>query len=200
MSEIARETSQNQGQDSMIRYALHLGWARPMILAVGLTILYVGCAKVPRQYVEMAEPGVTLTSLNAQPEMYRGKVVLLGGTIVEEEEKEQYLWLRVKNRPLDQDYVPHRPVDQDGPEAGHYWVVVSKGEIPHEYQHWARMTVAGRVTGTVRLTTEPVLTLLYVRGWGTSRAHDAVGSDVSDPNYIPSVPAGIGGEFGGSRP
>ena len=61
----------------MTRYALHLGWARRMTLAIGLTILFVGCANVPRQYVEMAEPGVMLTSLNAQPEMYRGKVVLL---------------------------------------------------------------------------------------------------------------------------
>ncbi|MDP3598556.1 MAG: Slp family lipoprotein, partial [Nitrospirota bacterium] len=157
----------------MTRSALHLGWARPTIVAIGLTILCVGCAKVPRQYVEMAEPGVTLTSLNAQPEMYRGKVLLLGGTIVEEEEKEQYLWLRVKNRPLDRDYVPHRPVDIDGLEAGHYWVVVPKNQIPGGYRHWARMTVAGRVTGTLRLATEPVLTLLYVRGWGTSPAHDA---------------------------
>lgn len=200
MSEIARETSQNRGQDSMTRYALHLGWARPMILAIGLTILCVGCAKVPRQYVEMAEPGVTLTSLNAQPEMYRGKVVLLGGAIVEEEEKDQHLWLRVKNRPLDQDYVPHRPVDISGPEAGHYWVVVSKDQIPGGYRHWARMTVAGRVTGTLRLATEPVLALLYVRGWGASPAHDAARGDFSDPNYIPSVPAGVGGEFSGSRP
>ena len=184
----------------MTRFALHLGWARSTIVAIGLTILCVGCAKVPRQYVEMAEPDVTLTSLTAQPEMYRGKVLLLGGTIVEEEEKEQYLWLRVKNRPLDRDYVPHRPVDTGGPEAGHYWVVVPKGQIPHEYRHWARMTVTGRVTGTLRLATEPVLTLLYVRGWGTSPAHDAARGDFSDPNYIPSVPAGIGGEFRGSSP
>jgi starvation-inducible outer membrane lipoprotein len=50
-------------------------------LAVSLTVVLLGCAKVPRQYVKMAEPGVTLT---ASPENYRGKVVLMGGTIVEE--------------------------------------------------------------------------------------------------------------------
>lgn len=184
----------------MIPKALLLRWFRPIALAIGLTIPFVGCVKVPRQFVQMAEPGATLTALNAQPELYRGKVVLLGGTIVEEEENEQYLWLRVKNRPLDQDYVPHRPVDTGGPEAGHYWVMIPKQQIPREYRHWARMTVVGRVTGKQRLTTEPVLSLLYVRGWGTSRVHDAVWEDSSDPNYVPSVPAGVGGEFSGSPP
>ena len=47
----------------------------------------------------MAEPGATLTELIAHPENYRGKVMLLGSTIVDEEENKQYLWLRVKNRP-----------------------------------------------------------------------------------------------------
>ena len=54
---------------------------------------------LPRQYVQMAEPGATLTELIAHPENYRGKVMLLGSTIVDEEENKQYLWLRVKNRP-----------------------------------------------------------------------------------------------------
>lgn len=57
MSEIACETSQNRGQDSMTRYALYLGSARPTRLAIGLAILFVDCANVPRQYVEMAESG-----------------------------------------------------------------------------------------------------------------------------------------------
>ncbi len=184
----------------MTSSALLLRWSWSVAMAIGLTIPLEGCTAVPRQYVQMAEPGATLTALNAQLAQYLGKVVLLGGTIVEEEEKQGYLWLRVKNRPLDQDYVPHRPVDTDGPEAGHYWVVVLKDQIPAEHRQWARMTVAGRVTGTLRLAAEPVLTLLYVRGWGASSAYDAARGDFSDPNYIPTVPAGIGGEFSGSRP
>ena len=67
-------------------------------MAISMTVFLWGCANVPRQYVRMAEPGTTLTALTAHPEMYRGKVVLLGGVIIEEE-NEQYLWLRVKNRP-----------------------------------------------------------------------------------------------------
>lgn len=172
--------------------ALLYYWSVPVVRAISLTVALAGCATVPSQYVEMAEPGATLTVLTAHPDLYRGKVLLLGGTIVEEEEHAPYLWLRLKNRPLDQDYMPHRPADMSGPEAGHYWVMILKQQIPREYRQWARMTVLGRVTGTQRLTSEPVLSLLYVRGWGASRTHDAVWEDSSDPNYIPSVPAGLG--------
>ena len=57
------------------------------------------------------------------------------------------------------------------------------------------MTVVGRVTGMQRLVVEPVLSLVYVRGWGTNPVHDAVWVDSFDPNYVPSVPAGAGREF-----
>jgi len=180
--------------------ALLQRWSVRFALVISLTVVLVGCSTVPRQYVKMAEPGVTLTELIAHPDNYRGKVVLLGGTIVDEEATAQYLWLYVKNRPLDQDYVPHRPADVDGSEAGHYWVVMPKQQIPREYRHWARMTVVGQVTGTQRSATEPVLSLLYVRGWGTSQAHHSVWEKSSDPNYVPSVPAGLGGEFKGALP
>lgn len=159
-------------------------------MAITATVVLSGCANVPRHYVRMAEPGTTLTALTAHPEMYRGKVVLLGGTIIEEEETEQELWLCIKNRPLDQDYIPHRPIDMDGPEAGSYWVVVTKKQFSRQYRQWARVTVVGRVTDIQRFETEPVLSLLYVRGWGISPAHNGVWENF-DPRYIPSIPGGI---------
>ncbi len=167
-----------------------------LAIVIGLTTLVWGCARVPRHYVRMAEPGVTLTTLMSDPETYRGKVVILGGTILEEEETAEYLWLRLKNRPLDDDYVPRRPVDLHSQEGGQYWVMVTKRQFPRDYRQWARMTVVGRVTGTQRLETEPVLALLYVRGWDSSGSHDRVWENASEP----SVPAGLGGGFGGRRP
>jgi starvation-inducible outer membrane lipoprotein len=148
-----------------------------------------GCAKVPRHYVRMAEPDTTLTMLVDHPEQYRGKVVMLGGAYIEEEEDEQYLWVRVTNRPLDQDYMPHRPPSLEGSEAGSYWLIVEKAKLPDQYRHWARMTVVGRVLDQYRLGTEPVLALLYVRGWGMSGEHDGIWEHVN-PNYIPSAPGG----------
>ena len=162
-------------------------------MALSTAVSLSGCAKVPRHYVRMAEPDTTLSMLVAHPEQYRGKVVMLGGAYIEEEEDERFLWLRVTNRPLDQDYVPHRPPSLEGSEAGSYWLIVEKAQLPSQYRHWARMTVVGRVTGRHRLGTEPVLALLYVRGWGMSGAHDGIWQHV-DPNYLPSVPGGLGGE------
>lgn len=184
----------------MTPYARLQRWSVCFIMAITMGVVLWGCTSeplakmrlvnVPRHYVRMAEPGTTLTALTAHPEMYRGKVVLLGGTIIEEEENEQYLWLHLTNRPLDQDYIPHRPANMDGPETGSYWVVVTKQQFPREYRQWARMTVVGRVTGMQRFETEPVLSLLYVRGWGLSPAHHGVWENL-DPNYIPSTPGGI---------
>jgi hypothetical protein len=166
-------------------------------MAITATVVLSGCAKVPRHYVRMAEPGTTLTALTAHPEMYRGKVVLLGGTIIEEEENEQDLWVHVLNRPLDQDYIPHRPPDMTGPEAGSYWVVVAKQKFPRQYREWARMTVVGRVTDMQRYE-EPVLVLLYVRGWGMSSAHHGVWENF-DPQYKSRF-RGASKELGGSLP
>jgi starvation-inducible outer membrane lipoprotein len=155
-----------------------------MIVAVG------GCSSIPRRYLWVAERDVTLTMLSTNPEPYVGKVVLLGGTITDQIEKDQFLFLRLKNRPLDQDYKPHRPADLDSAEAGSYWVIVSKQQVPPKYREWARMTVVGRVTGQQQSQTEPVLMLLYMRGWGASGNHAGLWENI-DPNYVPSVPGSI---------
>src|SRR5262245_37435402 len=101
-------------------------WTAGVVIAASITIAVGGCATVPRRYTLIAERGITLTTLSTNPQSHVGKVVILGGTITEEEENEQYLYLCLKNRPLDQDYKPHRPPDSVGPEAGSYWVMVSK--------------------------------------------------------------------------
>jgi hypothetical protein len=139
----------------------------------------------------MSERGATLTDLMADPEKYQGKVMLLGGTPVEEEATEEYLWLRLRNRPLDKNYAPQLPAAPSGSEAGLYWVMVDKNKLPETYREWGRMTVAGRVTGTTRFQTEPVLALLYVRGWGVEGKHAGVWEHVN-PNYMPTSPGGIG--------
>jgi starvation-inducible outer membrane lipoprotein len=171
----------------MIAYSLMQRWSACLVLVATITIVLWGCAAVPRRYIWIAERGVTLTMLSTNPRPYVGKVVLLGGTITEEEENEQFLLLRLKNRPLDQDYEPHRPADLSSSEAGSYWVMVSKQQVPPKYRNWARATIVGRVTGEQRFQTEPVLMLLYMRGWGASGGH----AGNINPNYVPAVPGGI---------
>lgn len=161
------------------------------------------CAQnIPSKYARQAEPGATLTTLTSRPEAYQGKVVILGGVIIEEKQEGERVWLRMRNRPLDEDYMPHRPDSLSDTEAGYYWVTVASSGLPKSYRNWARVTVVGRVAGgpgtegRPSAGTEPVLSALYLRGWGLSSTHDSVWEESQDPNYVVSTPAGVGGEFG----
>jgi hypothetical protein len=61
------------------------------------------------------------------------------------------------------------------------------------------MIVVGHMTGLAP-GKEPILKMVYVRGRGMQAAHDAVWEDVADANYVPSLPADIGGELYGEPP
>lgn len=200
MSHSIVRRSHGRGPD-LVPFCVRLQrWSLCFTLGATVAGFLGGCTTIPRQYVRIAEPGLTLTELTAHPDRYRGKVALLGGTVAEVDEQDQDLFLRVTNRPLDQDYIPHRPMGMQGPEAGHYWVQVAKQQLPREYRHWARITMAGRVTGTQRLGNEPVLSLLYVRGWGMTSTHDGEWEHSSDPNSYLEPPVNLGGEIGGTLP
>ena len=53
--------------------ALLQRWSARFALVISLTVVLVGCSTVPRQYVKMAEPGVTLTELIAHPGNIAGR-------------------------------------------------------------------------------------------------------------------------------
>ena len=93
--------------------------------------------------------------------------------------------------PLDPKYHPHRPISLTDPEAGHFWVTVaSVRETPTPGR--PRMTVVGRVIGTTNQ--EPILLLMYARGWDYSGKNGAPGEDLIDRGR-PSIPDGLHGEF-----
>ena len=163
------------------------------LLALCLT---VGCTAVPRKYLREAVPNLTYSTLAATPQLYQNRLVVLGAVIVDEEIRDEDLWLHVKNRPLNKEYRPQLPSSPHDPEAGWYWIVVGKSQMfPSSYHHWADMTVVGRVTG-LGPGNEPLLNMVYARGWGIASAHDGVWEHVVDMNYVPSVPSAIRGELG----
>ena len=169
--------------------------------AIGLSVL-MGCGSLPAQYVQQAEPGVTLTALAESPERYQGKTVILGGVVVDHKQDGHMLWLHLKNRPLDKEYRPHRPTDSAGPETGYYRVLVpNSSTLPPKWEQWARVTVVGRVmnpkevASSMGSTTEPVLTLLFLRGWTMGQAQQGSAWEESvDANYLLSVPEGLHGK------
>jgi len=156
------------------------------------------CATIPGKFVRQAEPGVTLTSLTKDPQAYRGKVVVLGGVVVAQKQEAGRVWLLVKNRPLDADYVPHIPASPNESEASDYWVVLSPGSLPKNYKNWSRLTVVGRVSDERPLRhergtgKEPVLAAMYLRGWGSGWGgyglHDESWEETQDASYIISAP------------
>ena len=160
------------------------------------TIIVTACSAIPAKYIEQAEPGVTLSDVTGSPQQYRDKIVILGGVLVQEQEKSGQIWLHLKNRPLDPKFHPHRPISLDGPEAGHFWVTAaSRQQLPSHFRQWARMTVVGRVIGAANQ--EPVLLLMYVRGWDVSGKNEDAWETTSDPAYVPVIPEGLHGEFQG---
>lgn len=67
--------------------------------------------------------------------------------------------------PLDQDHRPQLPPSAGDHEAGWYGVIVGNHQgFPALHQHWADMTVVGRLT-SLAPGKEPMLSLVYVRGW-----------------------------------
>lgn len=163
------------------------------VLSCGL----VACGgPIPNQYLKQAEPGVTLTSLTKRHAEYQGKVVILGGVIVDYKSGDNRVWLHVKNRPLDADYVPHIPLTKEGPEAGHYWVMVWNKDLPKDYQQWARVTVVGRLMGGKLAFDEEgsderiknvVLSAIFLKGW--DKRLGGYGVSEEDSSGIVRMPA-----------
>jgi len=174
---------------------------RRSVISIAVMCLLPACSStLPSRYTNQAEPGVTLTALVSNPEGYREKVVILGGVIVEEKEIDEHVFLRLKNRPLDNDYRPHRPLSLDGPEAGYYWVMIGRGDLPEQYREWARVTVVGQVAGARPSAAssdalEPVLAALYLHGWGDSIMNSSASTVRVERNRSMSVPKGARGEF-----
>jgi starvation-inducible outer membrane lipoprotein len=172
-------------------------WSRGyvLLLVCGMAFM-VGCSAVPRKYLSQVDPSTTLTDITDHPDQYQGKVVILGGARLDEREHDGHVWLHVRNRPLDKEYKPHLPRDPGSHEGSTYWITVTdRSEFPSNYKHWARMTVVGRVIGWMNESTggirEPVLGLMYVRGWGLSSDHDGAWESRIDPNYLLTTPRGL---------
>lgn len=154
----------------------------------------VGCSPIPRRYLVQAETGVTLTDLQRTPEQYQGKLVILGGVIVDEHAKDGRLWLRMKNRPLDENQRPHLSVDPSGTDDDYYWVALEAEKIPAHYREWAQVTVVGKVVPTrPGVKSDPVLAAVYLRRWSRLSNQHSIW-EIDDPNYAMDAPAGLHGE------
>jgi hypothetical protein len=151
-------------------------------------------ATIPAKYLEQAEKNVTLTDLLRRPESHQGKVVLLGGVIVEDKAEGDRVWLHLRNRPLDDDYEPHRSAFRGTMEDAEYWVVAPSRALPPSYRKWARVTVVGRVTKErpgpkgPPVRQELVLSGMYFRGWNAYGEFSDAWEEKTSPGTISTNP------------
>ena len=152
------------------------------IIMLALSLI-VGCTAVPRKYLKKAESTLKFSWLEATPKYYQDRLVVLGAVIVTEEVRDGVLWWHVKNRPLNEKYRPQLPPSPNDPEGGWYWIIVKKHHtLPSSYHDWADMTIVGRVMG-VDPEKQPILTLVYARGWGMIPEHDGVWERYAGEDY-----------------
>lgn len=145
---------------------------------LGLLVIAVvpGCASkatpIPSQYRDKVDQNITYGALRKQPEGYEGKVVALGGVIVNARYDEKgRTWMYIRNRPLDSDFEPHLPVSRDEQDA--FWAIVDQQQLKMNFKIWTRITVIGRVSNESpsqlgaewKKGKEPVVETFFLHGW-----------------------------------
>lgn len=96
-----------------------------------------------------AEPPVPEVQLFLEPELFLGRVVILGGNIIETISSEDGTYIEVLQKPLDSRGRPR----ETGTSSGHF--VVFTGDVldPAVYSEGRAITTAGEVAGIVEAVT-----------------------------------------------
>ncbi len=143
---------------------------------------------ISKQYQQQAEQSLSLPVLSADPEAYKGKIVILGGVIAQTTAKTGQTELEIVQKPLDSSKVP----ENTDKSEGRFLVLADQFLDPLIYKKDRRITVAGEVVGSeVRKLDEldyryPVLKSLELKLW--------------PPKSERPVYFGIGGSIGWGGP
>lgn len=119
------------------------------------------------QLMDQVDRDVTYSSLAARPDEFKGKVVLLGGTIVQAVPKPSETEIEVVQKPASASGEPHLTDKSEG----RFLIVVDRFLDPAIYRSGRDITVAGEVRGSeVRRLGEidyryPVITALELYLW-----------------------------------
>jgi outer membrane lipoprotein len=121
------------------------GWQKRSVCGlVVLAALASGCAHtISRPVREQADPTVSFTQLQANPEVYKGRTVILGGEIQHTRNTPEGTLLEVVQKPLD---AAERPLLTDR-TAGRFMALCDQYLDPAVYTKGRDITVAGRILG-----------------------------------------------------
>ena len=124
----------------------------------GMLLLQACAYPISKDLVERTDKAITFEMLRSDPDRYKGKTVILGGSIVQVTVLAQGSLIEVTRSPLDYWGKPIRHNRQ-----GSRFVVYSPAYVdPDTYAPQREITVAGEVKGTVlRVTGLPEMTYSF---------------------------------------
>ncbi|CAB4242636.1 Starvation-inducible outer membrane lipoprotein [Methylacidimicrobium sp. AP8] len=138
------------------------------IMATLLLATLTGCGgPFPESTVEAAKDQPSFGALRQDPTAYRGRLVILGGKIVQIQNRKNSTVLEIVQRPLGGDQRP-LSTNQSG---GRFLAVTAKFLDPSIYKRGREVTVAGRVSGVQpgtigkRSYSYPVISISQIHLW-----------------------------------
>src|ERR1700756_963906 len=103
---------------------------RRFILPIGCCIfLLASCATIPSEFTKQVDQDLTLADAKRAPEQFRGKILLLGGTVSERTDLPDMTKMRIYEHAVDSRYRPHI----GGPSEGEFLVVIRPPVNPAQY-------------------------------------------------------------------
>lgn len=151
---------------------------KKIVLLFGFIILFQGCVyPISKGLVERTDKAITFEILQADPDRYKGRLVILGGSIAEITGMVEGSLIDVKQTPLD---YWGRPIRTSG-ARGRFLVYTPVYLDPNIYAPGSEITVAGEIEGTTlklpgktELTkyTYPVLVSKELKLWPRKRSPD----------------------------
>jgi starvation-inducible outer membrane lipoprotein len=141
---------------------------RWFVLPIGcVTFLLASCATIPSELTKQVDQDLTFAEAKRAPERYRGKILLLGGTVSER----MYLPGATKMLIHEHNVDYRNSPNLDGLSEGEFLVVVRPPVNPAQYPAGKPVTVVGKLTGVEPATGHgslPSFDVLYLRSWESS--------------------------------
>ncbi|MBT1072063.1 Slp family lipoprotein [Pelotalea chapellei] len=111
---------------------------------LAVLLLLNGCSHVMSEAnLKLAEPSVNFAALAANPEAFVGKIILVGGIIVEVQSSGDISQIEVSQLELLKNGVP----DEDSNSGGHFLALTSQLIDPEVYRPGQLVTLIGEVKG-----------------------------------------------------
>ncbi|HOX16637.1 MAG TPA: Slp family lipoprotein [Smithellaceae bacterium] len=119
---------------------------RISIIASAIVMMLIGCAPVlSDRFLQEANLSIAFQEILNDPNLYKGKFVVLGGRIITTTAKDEETWIEVLQQPLDRQY---RPESSDV-SYGRFLIILKGVVDPVIYASGRRITIAGEVTGKI---------------------------------------------------